>query len=262
MSETQDGSIKKFQPITPFQLKENGIGVEKFELEKEFDHNCNWENTYRMVAAWGNDPNKASYQFDYGYLKIAMTVIDDKRRLEVNQEIITKDLTLMKVQATIILNSKVTHAIESWEKQVTAYDDTGKIILESSMMEKGYVTDEKMKIERGLHTIEKRITGRIADLWTMMAAVQNRDKKQTNFDEFMMLEWLTILRSNQHYYPHNEEVDCHGKLYRTYQIGKGIIPIDYWTNQQGRLCYVTTGNLAWVLDRNAEKKFETLRRCK
>ena len=101
-----------------------------------------------------------------------------------------------------------------------------------------------------LGTADKlRVSGRLSSNWSLFDAVQ-----RLPFDsrpiEFTMLEELELLRPEQRLSPGaTAEVEIGGRLMKLHsfeQIGRGILPITYWLDDNHRLIIAVGGRRAFL----------------
>jgi hypothetical protein len=99
--------------------------------------------------------------------------------------------------------------------------------------------------------------------WGLLEAVQRMRWDGKDAIRFDLLEKLRLPKPEQLIF-RNPALDCRiegvGSLRCVSQTGRGILPFDYWVDAGGRLRFVATLHVAWILDDEAPAKTEQMLR--
>lgn len=101
--------------------------------------------------------------------------------------------------------------------------------------------------------------GPVALDWGLFEAVQRLDPAQP-LPVFSLVEGFDLVKPNQQVLFRGEESYRLGEKTASFrrfdQLGSGLLPVSYWLDGRGRLQIVATHNRAYILDPEAEAKFE------
>lgn len=96
--------------------------------------------------------------------------------------------------------------------------------------------------------------------WCLFDAVQRLKLETDDKVNFDMLEGMTVLKTDQSFHRDESQKDrpnfYKDKMTRIVQIGRGVLPVEYWLDSSYRLVLVTSGDRAYILEDDAEERFE------
>ena len=221
--------------LTPTVLRELGA-VNRFpRTPAGFQPDGNWTNKYRIWTCHGY---RESSNENVGSLRITRRVDSNKTFvLEVRQEIVQTDELTNVIEGTIeCRNDKLASPVE-WRLSSRFAGSGGKIISQLGSRNHGVAAES--------------MTGTTGD-WCLFEAVQRLafDKKSAlRFDllEGMSLSKLGHKLSYRGTYPmkaDNQSVPLHCFA----QLGRGILPNEYWLDDRHRLLTVISMNKAYILE--------------
>jgi len=244
-------------PLTPSLLKELSAVDEFPETPKDFDPQAYWVNMYRIWTCHGF---RESGNQNVGFLRIERTAgkANQPIILKVRQEVIQTDGLLHTLDAKIkCLNNQLASPVQ-WHLRSNFLDPNRQNIHDLGTDEIAVIDGNIINIRaRGGHKFRREVRGLLTSDWCLFEAVQRLkfDKEPSlNFD---MLEGLGLLKQGQCLsYSGAYPMKMGGKnvsLHRFDQLGDGILPYEYWLDNNLRLVAVTSMNKAYILDGQAEK---------
>ncbi|MHC4104179.1 MAG: hypothetical protein ACYSR9_04510 [Planctomycetota bacterium] len=226
-------------PLTPALLNELGALSNFPPPSDDFKPDGNWINTYRIWTCHGY---RESGNENVGYLRIKRLIDSDSSIvLKVHQEVLQADALVNIVEATVECWKNQLASPIQWRVSSRFIDSDGKPISQLSSNETGSAALE--------------LNGHSCD-WCLFEAVQRLEFNRQTSLNFDMLEGLSLLKKDQHLsyrglFPTKigaENVPLHCIV----QLGNGILPCEYWLNDQHRLLVVTSMNKAYIFDEKAD----------
>jgi hypothetical protein len=244
-------------PLTPALLRELHA-VDKFPATpKDFEPQANWVNMYRIWTCHGF---RESGNQDVGFIRIERTAREANQpiMLKVRQEVVQTDGLLHTLDAEIkCLNNQLASPVQ-WHLRSSFLDPNRQNIHDLGTDEIAVVDGNIINVRaRGGHKFRREVRGLLTCDWCLFEAVQRLkfDKEPSlNFD---MLEGLSLLKQGQRLsyrgdYPMKLSSN-NVSLHRFDQLGDGILPYEYWLDNNHRLMAATSMNKAYILDDQAEK---------
>ena len=226
-------------PLTPTLLNELSALRDFPPSSENFKPNGNWVNTYRIWTCHGYNE---SGNENVGFLRIKRLINSDSSIvLKVHQEVLQADALVNIVEATIECRNNQLASPIQWKVSSRFIDADGKHISQLS-------SSDNVSAAEG--------SNRNTCDWCLFEAVQRLEISKETFFTFDMLEGLSILKKDQHLSYRglnptkigNENIPLHCFVH----LGNGILPCEYWLNDQHRLLVVTSMNKAYIFDEHAE----------
>jgi hypothetical protein len=243
-------------PLTPKMLKDLGA-IEEFPPSQEnFDPHGSFTNTYRIWTCHGF---RETGNQNVGFIRVKRTHSESKYTfgLEIYQEVVEADGMLNVIEVNMIcLNNPLSSPIK-WFLFSRFLDPDGKIVNELGTKEEGEVRENIITVRIGQRTFERKVAGQFTSDWCLFEAVQRMKFDKETTLSFNMLEGLSLLKQGQQLsycgaYPMNLSRK-NGSLHRCDQLGDGILPYEYWLDNNHRLVAAVSMNKAYILDERAEK---------
>jgi hypothetical protein len=158
--------------------------------------------------------------------------------------------------ATIQCASDALCAPRSWKLESIMRDQAGQEIASTRVVQEATVKDGSIESTLGGRKVNVKTPHPFTSNWSLFAAVQRLDAKQTTPLRFALLEDLDLLKPNQVLAPAGSktvEVADGKQLALTgfERIGEGILPYRYWLDNQHRLLFVQSGPRAYLYDPEA-----------
>jgi hypothetical protein len=227
-------------PLTPRLLEELGA-LGNFPPSSEgFKPNGSWVNTYRIWTCHGY---RESGNQNVGFIRLERIGQSGKEFvLNVHQEVAQRDGITNIIEATIkCRNNQLASPLE-WKLSSRFIGEDGKNIPGLSSNNNDAATDE---------------TGAMTGDWCLFEAVQRLKIDKKTLLAFDMLEGQSLLKKDQRLsYRGITGTKIGGEVISLHcfvQLGNGILPCEYWLNENHRLLIVTSMNKAYILDDKAEK---------
>lgn len=139
----------------------------------------------------------------------------------------------------------------SWEIESMLLDATGNPVKGTQAQSTGWVAGG------AIHRFGKRLTRLSApefftSNWSLFDALQRLPKALVAPMTFDLIEEMDLFKPNQRLVQgHTQQVIVGGQaiiLHGFKQIGEGILPLDYWLDDQGRLLVAVSGMRAYIYD--------------
>ena len=197
-------------------------------------------NTYRIWTCHGY---RESGNQNVGFVRIKRIGESDKTfALNVYQEVAQTDGITNIIDATIKCRNNQLALPIQWKVSSRFTGADGKHISELSSSNNGAAT-----------TGVDKMTGD----WCLFEAVQRLKISKETVLGFDMLEGLSLLKKGQRLsYRGLSQTKIGDKdipLHCFVQLGSGVLPCEYWLDENHRLLIVTSMNKAYILDDKAEK---------
>ena len=254
-------------PLTPALLKELRA-VDEFPVTtKGFNPRANWVNTYRIWTCHGF---RETGNQNAGFIRIKRLAgkSDATFTLKIHQQLAETDGIVNVIDVEIQCQNDLLASPVRWRLSSCFIGPDGRSQDELSIQEKAGIEENVMILQTGSRTLKRKVPSRLTCDFCIFEAVQ-----RMNFDKeislsFDMLEGLSLLKQDQKLsYRGAYPMNLGGKnmsLQRFDQLGNGILPCEYWLDNDHRLMAVTSMNKAYILDDQAVKtikqKIEQLRK--
>jgi hypothetical protein len=226
-------------PLTPALLNQLGALSNFPPSSENFKPDGNWVNTYRIWTCHGYHE---SGNDNVGFLRITRIGNPDKTfTLNIHQEVAQTDGITIVIDGTIICRNNQLASPIQWKVSSRFRAPDGKYISQLSSSENGSDAEGSNR--------------KTCD-WCLFEAIQRLEFNRQTSLNFDMLEGLSILKKDQHLsyrglFP--TKIDAENvPLHCFVQLGIGILPCEYWLNDQHRLLVVTSMNKAYIFDEQAE----------
>ncbi len=243
-------------PLTPELLKELGAVDEFPQSPGQFDPQGNFMNTYRIWTCHGF---RETGNQNVGFLRIERLAgkSDATYTLKIHQGVAEANGMLNDIEVNMIcLNNQLSSPVK-WNLSSRFIDPDGKVISELGTSEEVEVSENTLTVGIGRRTFTRKVTGKYTGDWCLFEAVQRLKFSKASSLSFDMLEGLSLLKQDQRLsYSGAYPMKMSGKnvsLHRFDRLGDGILPYEYWLDNNHRLMAVTSMNKAYILDDQAEK---------
>lgn len=254
-------------PLTPEMLVKMGMFRGFPPTPAEFDPKGNGTNTYRI---WGCHGYLNSGNHDVGYLQIERIRKEDpvSYSLKITQELMQTHGVVNEIKAEVkCLHNPIASPV-SWQLTSRIIDPHGKTNDALTMEEKvTYKNHDILEVNTGGRTFTRKVKSPLAADWGLFSLVQELPYRQEESKrEFHLLEGLSLLKEDHRLSfqgIHDVKIgDQEMPLNLFEQIGRGVLPYEYWLDDQHRLLMVVTMSRVYVLDDKAKEaadKYKTSR---
>jgi hypothetical protein len=242
-------------PLTPDILGE--LGALGPISATRFSPAGNWTNVYRIWACHGY---RESGNEDKGTLKIerSSSSTNDTFSLKVVQTIENDRDLVHALDAEIVCRNDTLATPIQWQSKSTFYDPGGLAVPDLCTAQSGRVRDNTAEIMTKGKTRQYESSRPLTGDWCLCEAVQRMPwKDSTRFKMDILKEMALPLKDHQLVYDDKRTFVVGGKpidLYHFQQLGRGMLPFDYWLDAQHRLQIFVTLSIAYIRDDRAERQ--------
>ena len=244
-------------PLTPELLTELGAITGPVGCGQAFEPGGEWENTYRIWTCHGY---RESGNENVGFLRIRRAAGADERtfRLAVQQKVIENDSMVSALNADLVCSSDTLASTISWELSSRFFGPGGEELPLLAVKEAASVEGGTLLVRTPAAIFKRSMQVPLASDWSLFDAVQRLAFDTDSLPpEFHVLEGLSVLKTGQHLSYQGERRMKLGpetlSLHEFRQLGRGVLPTEYWLGSDHRLLIVTSMNKALILDEDAEK---------
>jgi hypothetical protein len=222
-------------PLTPSILIR--LGVIKPEALSESFKKYPPENQMSKFIIWTTDGYINKKNRILGELKLSNDDVDSEK-FQLNVEQIYYNAGNVKHQITVsmrCLNNPIASPV-FWEMECR-FDGGDHINFSETVS----VNDDKLNISINNKSFEKKVSPNFTSDWSLFSAITQFPFTNSKKHEFDLLEGLKRFRKN-----HRLIYKGKSTLHHFQQTGAGILPYDYWLNDERQLMMVITGNRAYI----------------
>ncbi|UCG46721.1 MAG: hypothetical protein JSU94_14595 [Phycisphaerales bacterium] len=245
-------------PLTPSLLAELGAAGRFCPAPKDFRPGGGVQQ-YRIWTCHGY---RESGNQSVGFLRIDRAA-DDREgsfALRVDRKVSQTDGLVHTTTATIrCLRDQTASPIE-WRLSSLFTGPGGEVRPELGAVESGKISGGVMTVTRGIRKLTRNVSDKLTCNWCLFEAVQRLGFEARRELVFDLLEGLSLLKTGQRLsYAGSEQAGLGGRrvrLHRFTQIGRGVLPTDYWLDEAHRVLFVCSMNKAYILDDSAQKVVE------
>lgn len=224
--------------LTPDMLRELGA-IEQFPpAPSGFKPDGNWQQSYRIWTCHGY---RESGNENVGALRLERKIQSARTfLLRVSQAVSQTDGLIANIEANIQCRTNTLASPVRWEVRSTFVGSDGKKIPELASKKTGTAT---AAIDRSTSD------------WCLFELVQRLDYAQGMSMDFDLLEGLEISKPKHRLTYRGilpTRIEGVGRIHSFSQLGSGILPTEYWLDDNHRLLCVISMNKAYILDDNAQ----------
>jgi len=144
---------------------------------------------------------------------------------------------------------------QSWTLESQSLDLEDRPTKGTRFSESGAAGDGSIEIRFGKRTRKEKVPRPFTSNWSLFDAVQRLHGEKTRPLKFAMLEGMDLLKPGQRLELREaKEFKLGGRKLRLrgyHQIGRGVLPWQYWVDERGRLLFAFSGLRAFIYDPNA-----------
>lgn len=244
-------------PLTPQLLHELKALGKIPQTPAHFKPDGNWVNTYRIWTCHGF---RETGNQNVGFVRIERTAdkANESFMLKVHQEVLQVDGLLHTIEAEIkCVNNQLASPVQ-WHLSSRFVDHNRKSVDELGTDERAVVDGNIINVRtKGGHRFRREAGGPFTSDFCLCEAVQRLKFNKQSSLAFDMLEGLSLVKKQQRLIYRGVYTTKMGSkdipLHRFDQIGEGILPCEYWVDNNHRLLVATSMNKAYILDEEAEK---------
>jgi len=240
------------RPLTLDFLEQLGVFQGFRPPSGPFDPAGAWSSTYRlwMVQQWNSG----------GMLKLRRKPEDKGVKLAVDQTILQWSGHVRFLEAELLCDADTLGTPRRWSLEARCLGPDKRVIDSTVMSEKGELKGGVREVWFGSRSCQRKVPTPITSNWSLLDAVQRLDGRKTKPLTFAMLDEMDLLKVEQELSFRAEKGMSFGgkkvKLTGYHQIGRGVLPWQYWVDEQGRLLFAFSGVRAWIYDSRASEVLE------
>lgn len=238
-------------PLTPSMLTELGAVKRVPSLGEGFDPTGDWEQTYRIWTCHGY---RERGNQDVGSMRIKKDVAQGGKTftLSVRQRVTETDALLCTIEAEIDCLGDAVASPTGWQIASSFTRADGKIAKDVGSTETVFVEGDTMVIKTPAGRRHRPVERPLTCDWCLFEAVQRLEFDGDAPDlEFSLLEGLSLPKAAQRLsYRGRQRVTLGPEavsLHCFQQLGRGVLPTEYWLDERHRLVAVTSMNKAYIL---------------
>lgn len=246
--------MTRTRPLTLAALRQYGA-FEGLSLPTgRFDPNGQWKHTYQIWLVGGGK------QRVRGFLRLerASARGGNSVLLKVDMSVLQAAGAVHHTKATLRCAADSLATPRSWQIESTILDASGKPIEATGVTESASAKDGKIEVTAGTQTFVRKVPQVFTSNWSLFDVVQRLPGKEAKPLEFALLEDLDLVKKRQRLsYWKTMNLELGGKTLRLHgyqQIGNGILPYQYWVDDQRRLLFAISGTRAYIFDPDAPKR--------
>jgi len=258
MAKTKAAQPERTRPITVESLKAFGaLGSLSLPAEP-FDPTAEWTQTYRLwlVQRYRSGGKLVVHRTPSGR---------DGVRLRVESTLAEYGGHLRRIEAVLDCAADTLCSPRGWRLKATHLDVRDKPTAGSGLSERGTLAGGTWTVRFGDRSRKRKIPSPVTSNWSLFEAVQRLPGKDTQPLSFAMLDEMDLLKPDQRLsFCGTKEVQVGGRkrMLRGYaQIGRGVLPWQYWVDEQSRLLLAFSGVRAYVWDPKAEQTLQKQRQA-
>ena len=258
MAKTKSEQPERTRPVTVESLKAFGALSEVSLPAERFDPTAAWTQTYRlwMVQRYRSGGKLVVQRRQAGR---------DGVHLKVESTIAEYGGHLRQLKADLDCAADTLCSPRAWRLDATHVDADDRPTAGSGLSESGTLADGVWTVRFGNRSRKRKVPTPITSNWSLFEAVQRLPGEDTGPLKFAMLDEMDLLKMGQRLgFCGTKKVHVGGRMLtlRGYaQIGRGVLPWQYWVDQQGRLILALSGVRAYVWDAQADQFLQKQRKA-
>ncbi len=241
-------------PLTPEMLDE--LGALRKMSRASVSPAGQWTDRYRIWACHGY---RESGNENVGVLKVQRTRAksDAVFVLNVSQTIKNDEAITHGLDAQITCQADRLATPIKWRTKSTFQGPRGKVVRDLGTQCTGRVTGSTIEINTQGKTRRIKTPGPFTGDWCLLEAVQRMPYSESAPITLDVLKEMDLMqKGHQLAYVGQDTVtlgDAPMVLHHVQQRGRGMLPYDYWLDQNHRLQMFVTLSIAYIRDKNAER---------
>ena len=243
-------------PMTPDLMSRIG-GLDEFPVPADgFDPAGAWVHTYRVHTCHGYFEGG---NVDRGLLRIERLPGDGETfRLKIHYKIVNDEGRTNLVDAVAECRQDAPASLIAWQLSSKFVDLEGERIAGLGCEESGTVNASGVEMRLGESILRRPASRSVTADWCLLEAVQRMPFTSGPSDPVDVLEGLRVVRE-EHRLSYRGRYRWMGQPPAPHwfqQIGFGVLPYEYWLDDDHRLLAVATHARAYILDPHANQRVE------
>jgi hypothetical protein len=243
-------------PITPEYLQTEGGFTSFPPAPEDYSPRGTWTHKYDVYASRGTVEAGIELLGSIEMKRIAGKP-EGPFRLDVVQELTSDRGVTNRVTAHIHCNEDELASPRSWRLASEHSTPSGQVSPAVDFHETVSVAPAKLTIQRGDKTLSRPVPARFTGCWNLIEAAQRLEFGAWPPMSFDLLEGLSRGKGEMEIvYDGAYSFDVEGqplKTHRFVQMGRGILPYEYFVDEQHRVLLVITFCKAYVLKSTSQE---------
>ena len=227
--------------LTPSVL--SALGVIKEETLSEFHNNSHTKNWQTKFVIWTTDGYIKTKNKYLGELSLSRKEsAGDEFQLDIEQIYYNAGNVNHRIKTTMFCRNNLLASPVSWKLNCDFIGtDNTPVSDRINFLETAQVAGNDVNITVLEKSFSRKVSGNFTSDWSLFSTIGHLPFDNSRQYEFDLLEGLRRFRkTNRLFYKGKSD------LHRFQQIGAGILPYDYWLNDNHQLLMVITGNRAYI----------------
>lgn len=242
-------------PLDPAMLRDLGVQWPRAPRLGDFNPESRWVHTYQI---WTSHGYRQTGNETMGYLRIGREAGGSQGlfTLNVAQTVVQNEGVEHVTEATIRCTNDPIASPRQWQLTSRIITAKGVERKELAVEEQVHVGERLCEIRTGNHSVKRQWPKPMTGDWCLFDAVQRLAFHKESELDFHLLEGMSLFKKDQHlsYNGVHKNPDLSDEpLYLFRQLGRGVLPYEYWLDGDHRLLMVITGSRAYILDERAEE---------
>lgn len=238
-------------PLTPKLLQQMEAFTE-FPDTPDFEPNGDWVNFYKVWSSKGyliDDDNMTN-----GFIRIERisgAQSDDPFQLIIDKEVVDDEGITNTIHAEIECENDQLARLREWKITSSFTENKNSLIPDCDIVETAIKKGTQLEIRRGEETLITEVAEPLTADCCIFELVQRLAFQASVSVKFNLFEGLNKLKHDQSLsYRGTDtiELDNGTRLLHCFQqLGKGVLPYEYWLDKNHRLMVATTLSRAYIL---------------
>jgi len=232
------------RPLTLEFLRDLGTLKDFVPPTGPFEPNGTWTTSYRLWLV--------QRHFGGGALTIRREPTDGGIRLTVDLAVAEYAGYLRRTRTVVECASDTLCTPKSWTLESSVVDVDDKPSTGTRLAERGTLRGEVLETRFGDRVRKQKLAAPATCNWSLFDAVQRLPREKTRPLAFTLLEDMDLVKPEQTLtFRETKDLKLGAATLRLtgyQQIGRGVLPWQYWVDGQGRLLFAFSGVRAYLYD--------------
>lgn len=237
------------RPLTLPFLRDLGALKDLAPPTGRFDPSGAWTSQYRLwlVQRWRGG----------GSLRLRREPLSEGVRLHVDLAVVEVSGYLRRLHAVLDCAADAFCTPRSWKLTSQNLDRNDRPTTGTAFTETGTIRGGRLEVRFAKRTGKQEVPQPVTSNWSLFDLVQRLPAEKTRPLRFAVLEEMDLLKPAQRLaFRGTQQIELGGQKLRLrgyHQVGRGVLPWQYWVDDAGRLLLAFSGVRAFLYDPNAEQ---------
>ena len=235
-------------PLSPDVITDLG-GIGAFPERSARRADGRWSAAYRIWTCYGH---RSRGNTVVGTLRLLRRPAREGFELVVDQTVRNAGGVVERLAAQVLCSDDPLASPRQWSITIRFTDKAGKAKTALTRREEARLTDGKIEVTTAGKTFQRPASRHLTADWCLFEAVGRLPFGKSAPLKFDLLEGLSLLKRD-HRLAYAGQVETRWaerqvRLHKFHHFGRGLLPYEYWLDDQHRLLLVVTGPRAYILD--------------